>query len=1168
MTICVKTCVRVLSFFFLPFRSCPSSLNLGRAKKSTTCSKSIQTATRGVACISRTPPLRRGDCVGVSLLGGMTSSVRSSVATGDLDTTPRHLLPEDLARDEHHYDGQFVNEDDVNGIPPQSPASPTRRSDRASAAAAALNRLDLKETGVDQGVYVSEPHFAPPRMDESHSAFAPGDERKHKEWDTSLFTKSLAVGSSPSSHKPSTSSSGFVPSPAERRAAALALERSQAVQEPIQEETAVEETINSSVVSVRSVGASHDEEVLLVDDTDDENHDYEKQSEHHSTHDSHDSTQIDADIMAALMAEAMSDAARSRDGAEELFASVSSSAQGMEFVRRGAAAVVRAQEAARASTDLSASTSLRNSVSNSKESWSMNSSVQSSPRRRSSRSVSVRSSTATLPATSPTRSPVRRKDRKDQRTAHLTLSAEEAADLRVSVESLRASLEKGTFFHETDADESAVECASPIKTNESSFLRESRSPQRSSLRSPPRLSRDSETRSETRSETLGSTHISTLSSPPNRSPTRHRSSVMFQDTLEPLRALETNTRDTDKVFVAKNPVSSPSSAHMTPRAVSARNAMEQRRRAAENECKEAAAALQQRRKEAGAEALARFFSAKKDKQNEVDSKTLRNPSNPRTPLRLKGGPGTVVQTAAEGVGHNIVTHQKPSPKPSPLPKVAMLQPGQRQHAGLSAAAAAAQAAKDAVFEASRVATATARDRSRRRGEDTAEPHQSPLPRVAVLGDYEAASHARDTLHVEAAAQHAAASIKKATRSAAAYSSAKETIVSQDEMPSRCSPAPPLPKVGLFDIDQRSHVTRAEQEAISAARELTEAEALEAIKLRAAAARAEAKAAKAALDAEKAEAAAAELFEKNKLKNRTSVEDAFPSWFGVVGDEHTDSIRTRNVVSGFVTGAAQLTETSNEGHLDETNYDENNSETDYFASPAPLFVSQKAKPPTRPPLAKPNPKPEAMWIDVGGWRDASKLGVPSGAWGDTGKNNPKHPPVLGTHAVEQRSLASVAAGRRNKATTSNVKRVGVTPQGRDQHPSSVVPMYKRSAKLSNKKLVKNALAHVCLAGAAMKGMRDTVLGKLEDVPASVATVFVILFRENTSPHRFKALYALVRDEENEKVEKLQKIHGTGPSFATLSSVDCTMKYDRGTREFKPLATSAVGPQTAAVTLVKR
>jgi hypothetical protein len=30
----------------------------------------------------------------------------------------------------------------------------------------------------------------------------------------------------------------------------------------------------------------------------------------------------------------------------------------------------------------------------------------------------------------------------------------------------------------------------------------------------------------------------------------------------------------------------------------------------------------------------------------------------------------------------------------------------------------------------------------------------------------------------------------------------------------------------------------------------------------------------------------------------------------------------------------------------------------------------------------------------------------------------------------------------------------------------------------------------------------------------------------------------------------------------------MKYDSGTREFKPLATSAVGPQTAAVVLAKR
>ena len=49
----------------------------------------------------------------------------------------------------------------------------------------------------------------------------------------------------------------------------------------------------------------------------------------------------------------------------------------------------------------------------------------------------------------------------------------------------------------------------------------------------------------------------------------------------------------------------------------------------------------------------------------------------------------------------------------------------------------------------------------------------------------------------------------------------------------------------------------------------------------------------------------------------------------------------------------------------------------------------------------------------------------------------------------------------------------------------------------------------------------------------------------------------------------KIHGAaGPASVALSGVESTMKYDSGTREFKPLATSAVGPQTAAVVLSKR
>jgi hypothetical protein len=114
------------------------------------------------------------------------------------------------------------------------------------------------------------------------------------------------------------------------------------------------------------------------------------------------------------------------------------------------------------------------------------------------------------------------------------------------------------------------------------------------------------------------------------------------------------------------------------------------------------------------------------------------------------------------------------------------------------------------------------------------------------------------------------------------------------------------------------------------------------------------------------------------------------------------------------------------------------------------------------------------------------------------------------------------------------------------------------------LIRNALAHVCLAGAAMREAREKCLKALDDVPLEIASTFVIAFRDDVAPHRFKALYALVADSSH-----LKKIYGAaGPATVAPSGVESTMKYDSGTREFKPLATSAVGPQTAAVVLAKR
>jgi hypothetical protein len=264
----------------------------------------------------------------------------------------------------------------------------------------------------------------------------------------------------------------------------------------------------------------------------------------------------------------------------------------------------------------------------------------------------------------------------------------------------------------------------------------------------------------------------------------------------------------------------------------------------------------------------------------------------------------------------------------------------------------------------------------------------------------------------------------------------------------------------------------------------------------------------------------------------------------------------------------------------------------------------------------------MWIDVGAWSDAANAGVPSGGWGDAqtraqrrrdnggvceaqnatfskgvfgSETNASAHPSTGVglanavrsgasgpapsddafHAQQQqRSLADLAAARVEK-TRARSARSRYGENGRPNRPSSfvspsaqknpsTVAAYKAASRCSNRKLIRNALAHVCLAGAAMREAREKCLKALDDVPLEIASTFVIAFRDDVAPHRFKALYALVADSSH-----LKKIYGAaGPATVAPSGVESTMKYDSGTREFKPLATSAVGPQTAAVVLAKR
>ena len=583
--------------------------------------------------------------------------------------------------------------------------------------------------------------------------------------------------------------------------------------------------------------------------------------------------------------------------------------------------------------------------------------------------------------------------------------------------------------------------------------------------------------------------------------------------------------------------------------------------------------------------------------------------------------------------------------------------GDRRHAEISATAAAAQAAKAAVFEAARAAAAAAKpagsdggdaeenafffnDASRARGTrrnpkpiDVATANVAAVPRVATLDDASRLAEARDVLAAVAAADRAADSVEKLTRAAAAAASRRETLAPVAEtsapsargaegadaegdgfearMPARRQPRPPLPAVSSFEPEQRTHVPRAEAAAAAAARERAQAEALAAIKARAAAARAEAAAARAALDAEKAEAAATARDRDAARVTRSSIEEAFPSWFGAE--------------PGFATGAAGLGEIAPRAEGASAERTRLRRETppgspsppppappasatrdwpaslERAATPSVSAAPADTDPPMLMPSAPPRKKGEAMWVDVGAWGDAAAAGVPSGGWGDAQLSEARNRPRLrgstpsgtdgrgdeairdasnvadasnasarsGAFLAQQRSLASVAAARAERARCARASRAPA-PAPRAAAVSSTVAAYKSASRLSNRKLIRNALSHVCLAGAAMRAAREKALQALDDVPPERAATFVIAFRENVAPHRFRALYALV-DESGDAAfsRRLVKIHGAaGPASVALSGVESTMKYDSGTREFKPLATSAVGPQTAAVVLAKR
>ena len=1088
-----------------------------------------------------------------------------------------------------------------DGDPAPSASSPTASARRARAAAELMRGPPL-----EPGVYVSEPHFLPPRMDASSDEEEEARERRER---ARLPPPADPPPSAPRDPPRTTAGGGFVPSPAERRAAALARERAAGADSAAADARRVSavddaaplESEPSADPARRSVGAEHDEEldadpggsdsnasddemVVLGDDVlrapihprDPEEEDEDRlpppppeaEAGDASLHASIASlgrsldagilqSEREAELMAALVAEARRDAGLDSE-CDEAGAASNANANNDDDdddhdhdhdhalgSPAGPSPPSIAEAAQRELLDTLATLPLED---------------EDLP-------LSAHQPSDDNPPRSSTEPSFRARAEREEREGDASLGAR----LSSSRGLLSGAFADGSLRGSAESGGGSRLRASASSSYRASFSSSAAAPSagEDDLPSPPTTSGGFEgMKSKRRPAKSRDAFGRPLKKEKEKEKEPRRSKHHPPGTLGPF--------ETDAPPV--------------------RAALHARRRAMEEERSNAARAFAERQREAGRDALARFFAgreeeeAEKARRREDGARRSRVTPGARAPLRLKN------DTPKEAAGVTSDAAKEPNRTEA---KEATAAPAEAKEATAAPAEAKETTAVPTPVPASppsvpasppSVPASPPSPASRIDDAPSGFPVVSalaetpPPPRAPRVATRDAETRRIETA-AAAAATAAAEAVARATRVAAAAAS-HAALVADGAAPLPPPPgprAPPLPKVASFEPDQKSHVTAAEAAARKRAEAAAHEDALATLKRRAAEKR------RAALEAAADLEAAKRALEAGDATGGAGagVPAAFDAAF--------------EAFPGEVTGASGLTLVDDgEGGLGRGRGGSEGVQRS-SSDPAADLPSGPMKSPgggVDPRAASPSPPPrkkaEAMWIDVGAWNDASREGIPSGAWG--AEQMERNRARTGGGAVVEggggggRALggglpvgSSPPRDEKSLARRAPPPRLGEKPRrpfsSNKSAAVSVVPAYRAAAKPSNRKLIRNALSHVCLAGAANAETRELALEALDAIAPEEATVFVVLFRENTSPLKFRALYALVdaargdADEDagegGREEKRLVKIHGAGgPQRVRLDMVESTMKYDSGTREFKPLATKGIMPQTAAFTLAKR
>jgi len=117
------------------------------------------------------------------------------------------------------------------------------------------------------------------------------------------------------------------------------------------------------------------------------------------------------------------------------------------------------------------------------------------------------------------------------------------------------------------------------------------------------------------------------------------------------------------------------------------------------------------------------------------------------------------------------------------------------------------------------------------------------------------------------------------------------------------------------------------------------------------------------------------------------------------------------------------------------------------------------------------------------------------------------------------------------------------------------------RTSNKRLVRNALRSVCLAGPMNEAALTAAVAAVDSADEP-SVVILLKGAANVAPKKMRGIYAV----EGDTTMSLRRIYGGGPErIESADDVETAMKYDTSTQDFVSLANPDIVPLVAAITL---